>query len=278
MSDNFTNPYASPSSDSQSPDEDQDQDLVSPIYPFEANQFAVVEEIPEQDRGSVITAWNRSIGMACGLMVLGLNFGSLGLLIFGSVLFFDDRWQWFLPGFEWIVFWMVLVGAIGFVVAIVVSQYYANYMENIYMSWQLGNAFRSRYGAIVDPDEPGQFYAGITPRENWQKMRLEPASDECLIVIDHKSQEVRIEGDFHRYRIPRNSLLSCEVEQFRHPISPDFGFGAVCLVLQTENGPHELIFTKGQTSLFEPHWNARRKQIAEELVAEILSLEESQGI
>jgi hypothetical protein len=78
----------------------------------------------------------------------------------------------------------------------------------------LAATVRQRPSALVQPDDPDAVYVGIVPRENWGRVMLDTATDNGLLKIDPRRRELLFEGDQQRWRIPAESILSCELDQY----------------------------------------------------------------
>jgi len=85
---------------------------------------------------------------------------------------------------------------------------------------RLRRAFKAelarRSGVLVEPDDPDALFVEVVPKLNWGKAMLDNASDIGLLVVDKARRELRFEGDKERWRVPAESVTSCEVEKYVH--------------------------------------------------------------
>jgi hypothetical protein len=110
----------------------------------------------------------------------------------------------------------VLLIAVGVLVA-AASAYWGLRNTTKLANWYLRRLARrevlSRPDGLVDPDHPEAVFVEVVPRQNWNRLMLETATDVGFLLVEELRREVLFEGDRERMRIPAGAILSCEVEQ-----------------------------------------------------------------
>lgn len=102
--------------------------------------------------------------------------------------------------------------------------------------------FRQRPDPIVAADDPQAQFIDVVPRHLWNASFFEPQADIGFFKIDRERQELLLEGDVKRYRIPVAAVTRCEVEEIRLA-SDQWGTDlhyAVVLDVETTEGAREL--------------------------------------
>lgn len=200
-----------------------------------------------------------------GGSTLVLFFGGLGLIALGA-------WRADADGISPLAIAAIVVGGIGVVLGGIVGLWYSLLPECLYTRRKLRGAIRRRPDPLVEADDPAAISVGITPRENWAKVKLEVAADVGLLKLDPGRGEVQIEGDSERFRIPAGSLLVCEPERFFHPLDKNTEHWLVRLVVRLKEGrTREVLFGVDHTD-FVPRTNSVRRAKATELCGRIRAL------
>jgi hypothetical protein len=110
-----------------------------------------------------------------------------------------------------------LLIAIGFLVAVAASYWGLRNTPNLSSGWYLRGLARreikSHPAGIVDPDDPEAIFVEIVPRQNWNRLMLDTATDVGFLHVEETRREVLFEGDRERIRIPVGAILSCDVEE-----------------------------------------------------------------
>ena len=143
----------------------------------------------------------------------------------------------------------------------------------VYPEWPMNRWLSSRLRACVSDRTDRRAWATgaanrvveLVPRERWNQMLLDTATDLMLIRVD--SSGVHMEGDRDRYEIPGESILGVEL----HSIRPTGWFTDTHMVIiyaRTENGPIELPISYRDHE-FGCLRNSRRREQALALVDEI---------
>jgi hypothetical protein len=246
------------------PDVDLPEPVREPSLPI-AEQVAEITPVPFPYGGTVMTRGHIWMVNLIGGSTLVLFFGGAGLIALGA---------WMAEG-ELSPLAMIaafVVGGIGVLLGAVIALWYPMLPECLYSRRKLRNAIRGRPDPLVDADDPEAISVGITPRENWAKVKLEIAADIGWLRIDGQRGEIRIEGDSERFRIPAGSLLVCEPERFFHPLDKNTEHWLIRLVTRLKRGgTREILFGIEHTN-FVPRTNSIRHRQAAELCERIRAL------
>jgi hypothetical protein len=99
------------------------------------------------------------------------------------------------------------------------------------------------------------------------------ASDVLLLKVDKNRQQLLMEGDTDRYRIPAGAISVCEPQCFYHPLDQQRRnqLWMVRLMIRVKQGWQELLLSISHTR-WSPMTNARRRQIAEDICRRIAEL------
>ncbi len=259
-----TNPFASPLTDiaSTSPGE------VDESYPMTATANAVIEEVSESHRHKVRTIGTRFllglpnvlIPITLGILFYclaafgpaWLNLGgnaSLALLIASITMFFtliyvltnafcQDRW------------WESLI---------------RKQIDSRPAPWLSATSTTAEFVTLTStqPKSMASFQLGSNEAE---------IIDIGLLELDKTKQEFVLECDIRRYRIPRKSLLACDVRQIKLQ-SP--WTSVVRIACQTKEGPHEFCILPADIQPWLAFTQKYRRQQAERLAHEICELSET---
>ncbi len=143
----------------------------------------------------------------------------------------------------------------------------------VYPEWPTNRWLTARLrAAVAQRTDRGSWVADanhrvveLVPRERWNQMLLDTATDLMLIRVD--ASGVHMEGDRDRYEIPCESILGVEL----HSIRPTGWFTDTHMVIiyaRTEDGPIELPISYRDHE-FGCLRNSRRREQALALVDEI---------
>jgi hypothetical protein len=127
----------------------------------------------------------------------------------------------------------------------------------------LAAAIRQRPGALVGPDDSGAVYVGVVPRKNWGRLMMETAEDIGLLKIDSGRRELLFEGIRQRWRIPADSIESCELEEYTvGPPAPNKNnvFLVAVLRVSGDGGVWEAPIRPRQNTLVLPTPETRRQR------------------
>jgi hypothetical protein len=232
--------------------------LVEPLVeePRRVAPAAAVEDLPPHEAGKVLNGPVFAL-----LTVVGLGPLALALLVaVGLVVYVSLYWSALGPE--------VKAGAAGVALAglgaaLRFTLRYGDYFPTRLQQRLLAAAVRQRPGALVDPDDPDAVYVGVVPRENWGRVMLETSTDIGLLKIDPGRRELLFEGDGHRWRIPADSIESCELEEYFIGV-PDPNennvFPMAVLRVNREGGVWEAPLSPMRTTLRRPTAEEKRRR------------------
>jgi hypothetical protein len=145
--------------------------------------------------------------------------------------------------------------------------------ENRWIERRLRQELAQRGEVLVDPQDLDGLYVSLIPRESFVKIKLTMASDVLLMKLDQRRQEILLEGDADRYRIPAGAVAVCESQCFFHPADAQHHneLWMVRLMVRVEEGLRELLLSINPTG-WRPRTNARRRALAEETCRRIRRL------
>ena len=106
-------------------------------------------------------------------------------------------------------------------------------------------------------------YVGVVPRQNWGRVMLEDCQDVGLLKTDPGRRELLFEGARQRWRIPADSIESCELEEYTvGPPGPNRNnvFLLAVLRVSRDGGAWEAPLRPGQTTLLAPTAEAKRQR------------------
>jgi hypothetical protein len=182
---------------------------VQPVAeaPRQAAPAAAIEDLPPADAGKVLNKRVFAVltVIALGPLALALLV-AVGLGIFVAV-FWSDLGGAAKAG-------AAVIAVAGLVAALAFTVQYGDFIPSRIQQRLLAAAVRQRPGALVQPDDPDVLYVGVVPRENWGRVMLETSTDIGLLKIDARRRELLFEGDKQRWRIPADSIESCELEEY----------------------------------------------------------------
>jgi hypothetical protein len=174
-----------------------------------------VKPIDELSAGRILTLRSVIIGNVLTLTPVLLLFAGLGLAIGAAYLAFGED----VPdggGHQLDPALGGLLIAIGLLVA-AVSAYWGlrntTKLGNWYLRRLARGEIKSRPDGIVDPDDPEAIFVEIVPRQNWNRLMLDTATDVGFLLVDESRREILFEGARERIRIPVGAILACEVEE-----------------------------------------------------------------
>ena len=256
-----TNPFASPQADTTNtgrPEADE-------AYPLTATATAVIEDVPESHRHKV-----RTLGMR---FLLGLP--NVAIPITLGILFY--MLAAFGPA------WLNLGGNASLALLI------GSFILFFTLIYVLTNAFRqdrwwesllrkqieSRPAPWVSLESAPTEFVTLTSPQPKSMASFQLGSNEAEIIdigllhLDKTKGEFVLECDNRRYRIPRNSLLACDMQQIKlhSPWTP-----VVKIACQTDEGPHEFCIMPADVQPWLSFTQRYRKKEAERLANEIYEL------
>jgi len=178
---------------------------------YDKQTAAIVQKIDPTDAGRILTRFHvvaaNLIGFA--LMIPFVCGGGLMAAVFPTV-FPDGKMKplWNLPKDQ--AQHVFIAGAVLMVVFAAYCLIFPSLLPSFYIRRISEKNIGRRRDAIVKPGSDAA-WVDIIPRENWDRMMFENASDIGFVVVDTQRKEIRFEGDKERYRIPARAIQSCEL-------------------------------------------------------------------
>lgn len=220
---------------------------------------ASISEIPESEQVRIFAGRHLLLQNLCGFM-------PLAILAAGALLGFLATLVPSLIG-------SILIGipaAAMIIVGILIAICCPHAAETTYASSVLRRKLMERSGCAVDWKSPDLFHVALTERENWQRLKLETASDAGFAEFDG-SEKLGMECDAERFEIPFASIVSVSTENFMMPIDQRTEFWYTTLVVKIPNGTREIILCDA-TPVWGFWTNKRRRMRAEEISQRITEL------
>ena len=152
-----------------------------------------------------------------------------------------------------------IVGALPILAGIYIGLCCAHNPERIYAQAVLRKNFAKRADRVVEPGAIDVFHVALTVRENWQKVKLETATDAGFAIIDEERRELRMECDSERFLIPAASILVCKSEFLTLAIDPQSEFWMTRLLVQLPEGTREILLSNTT-----PSWNRQTNLVRKE--------------
>jgi hypothetical protein len=140
---------------------------------------------------------------------------------------------------------------------------YGDYLPLRIQRHLIAAAIERRATPLVRPDNPDAIYIAIVPRKNWGRMMLDNSTDVGLLTTDAERRLLLFEGTRQRWRIPADSIESCELDE--HAIGvPDPKernvFPVVVLRVSRVGGTWEAPLSAMRTTLRRPTAHEKRQR------------------
>ncbi|MEW4454442.1 hypothetical protein AB1L30_17335 [Bremerella sp. JC817] len=254
------NPYASPEADQPGSDKPE----ADTTFPLQATAIAQIEEVPAPYAGKVRTLVNR--------FMVGLANVMIRLPIVGAVYFlirYAPEWM-NLGGLASLALTAMVIGVFTVVFLLINALCEDRWWEVMMRRqvdrrpspWIVSDTYRSQFVTLTSskPQAMASFQLGTNDAE---------IIDIGLLRLDHETGEIILECDLRRYRIPRASLLACDVRQItlHTPWTP-----VVRIACETLTGPSEFCILASDTNPWRIFVRRYRRKRAEEIAEEIYSL------
>lgn len=214
---------------------------------------ARIEELPESQRVNIFRGRHLLMANLCGAMPIGLILG-------GALIGFLAT----LPG---TIIAGVLIGipaGLLVIAGILIALCCPHAAETSYAVRVLRRHFAERSGCVVNAESPDNFHVALTVRENWQKVKMETASDAGFAEIDESAQQINMECDAERFEIPFSSIISADSERFMMPIDQNSEYWYTRLVVKIPEGTREILLCDAS-----PVWglwtSSKRRRRTEEI-------------
>lgn len=256
-----TNPFASPQADITAtgrPEADQ-------AYPMTATATAVIEDLPEPHRRKVRTLGTRFLlGLPNVVIPIGLG------IVFYTLAAFGPAWL-DLGGNASIALLMSSITLFFTLIYVLTNAFCPDHWWESLMRRQIAKRPAPWVSLETIPSE----FVTLTSTQPRSMATFQLGSNEAEIIdigllqLDKTKGEVTLECDNRRYRIPRRSLLACDVQQIKLQ-SP--WTSAVKIACQTDEGPYEFCILPADVQPWFSFTHRYRKRQAERLANEIYEL------
>jgi len=261
MSTEPTNPFASPQTDitaTSQPEADQ-------AYPMTATANAAIKDVPEAHRHKVRTLGMRFL-LGLPNVVIPITLGILfyALAAYGPV--------WLNLGGNASLALLIASITLFFTMIYVLTNAFS---QDRWWESLIRRQIDTRPAPWLRLKEPACEFVTLTSTQPKSMASFQLGSNEAEIIdigmlqLDKAKGEMVIECDNKRYRIPRNSLLECDVQQIKlqSPWTP-----VVKIACQTVEGPHEFCIMPADVQPWLAFTQRYRKKQAERLAHEIYEL------
>ncbi len=225
MSDSSINPFASPTADI-SPSKPPEPDEVYPLVP---TTKAIVTDVPAPFYGAVRPRWQRFLrGASESMIKVAFAVPFCLMYLFISSLYSPQ-------------FFLAVVLAIPYLWLVITLE-----KATTAKRWwgpRMLDQLQIRDDTLFSvEDTPYELVCLTTGQPKNQRTfrlytKVAKIVDVGLIRFDKTNGEILLEGDRKRYRMPRGSLWNFELQEIRFNSSER---AVVRLVMETENGPHEI--------------------------------------
>lgn len=226
---------------------------------------AKVIQLPDQDAGLILSRSNLWVATAIGLTPLLLGLGLAAAAGVAAGVYSDEL--------EPLELGALIAAAVFSVVgSLAWTALYVDWLPSKYFHAQARRAIAGRPDPLVNPDDPDAVFVQMIPRKNWGRVMLENAADVGLLLLDASRGVLLYEGDRERWMIPRESLVSFDLEAFDiGPSDPNGGPPAFWLVVLKANVGGEVWEAPiaPRPVHFRKHTPTTRREGAEDLRARI---------
>jgi hypothetical protein len=178
---------------------------------------ARIVSLPDQDAGLILSSGNLWLATFVGFIPLIFGLTLAGAAAAVAAVYYDDLG---LPEFIAVI----VGGVLSLVASLAWLALYADYLPARYLHAQACRIIAQRPDPYVLPDDPGAFFVQMIPRKNWGRIMLENAEEVGFMRLDETRGVILYEGDRERWAIPRESVVSYELEAFDiGPSDPNIG-------------------------------------------------------
>ncbi|PQO41262.1 hypothetical protein C5Y96_00685 [Blastopirellula marina] len=256
-----TNPFASPQADITTTGRPE----VDQAYPMTATAPALIEDVPEPHHRTVRTFKMRFL-LGLPNVVIPIT---LGILFYGMAAF-GPAWL-DLGGNASLALLIGSMATFFTLIYVLTNAFRQDYWWEMFMRRQIASRPAPWISLSAHPSE----FVTLTSTQPKSMASFQLGSNEAeiidigLIQLDKTEGVMVLECDNRRYRIPRNSLLACDVQQIKlqSPWTP-----VVMIACQTDEGPHEFCIMPADDHPWLEFAGRYRKRQAERLAQEIYEL------
>jgi len=220
--------------------------------------------LPDQEAGLILSAGNRWFSTLMALSPLFLGLG-VGAVAGGVAAIHADELE--LP----VLIGLGVLSVVSVIGGLVWMGMFADFLPSWHYHRVACRVVAERAESLVHPDDPAAQFVQVVPRKNWGRVMLGNADDVGFLLLDQSRGVILYEGDFERWIIPRESVISVNLEAFDvGPTDPTAGAAFWLVVLKANVGgkvweapvaPRPFNLTK--------HTPITRRRRAEELQARV---------
>jgi hypothetical protein len=168
---------------------------------------ARVVSLPDQDAGLILSSGNVWMATVWGFVPLILGIAAATT----SGIVANHKWD-DLEGVE--LGGLIALGAIALVASLAWLTLYGDYLPARYFHARARRVVADRPDPFVHPDDEGAFFIQRIPRANWGRVMLENADELGFMRLDEERGLILFEGDRERWMIPRESVVSYDLDAF----------------------------------------------------------------
>jgi hypothetical protein len=176
-----------------------------------------VVPLPDQDAGLILSSGNLWVATAAGFLplILGIVVATTaGIAAWQKA---DDLEPVELGA-------VIALGVAALVASLAWMTLYADYLPARVLHARARRVVAQRPDAFVYPDDPEAFFVQRIPRQNWARIMLENADELGFMRLDEDRGVILFEGDRERWMIPRESVVSIDLDAFDiGPSDPNVG-------------------------------------------------------
>jgi len=184
--------------------------------------------LPDQEAGLILSAGNRwfSTFMALSPLFMGLVVGAVAG---GVAAIHADEVE--LP----VLIGLGVLSGVSVIGGLVWMGMFADFLPTWHYHRVARRVVAERAESLVHPDDPAAEFVQVVPRKNWGRVMLENADDVGFLLLDENRGVILYEGDFERWIIPRESVISFNLEAFDIGASDPTAGAAFWLVVLKAN-------------------------------------------
>ncbi|HVL12967.1 MAG TPA: hypothetical protein VM529_10405 [Gemmata sp.] len=168
---------------------------------------AKVVPLPDQDAGLILSRRNQWLATAAGFLPLALGVASGAAAGVAAARLWDDLGPVELAA-------VIAAGAVALAGSLAWMVLVPDYLPARVFHARARRVVADRPDPFVHPDDPGAFFVQMIPRKNWGRVMLENAEELGFMRLDEARGVILFEGDRERWMIPREGVVSCELDAF----------------------------------------------------------------
>jgi hypothetical protein len=236
------------------------------------SELIEVLPIPPHEAHQVLTPLHITIANLLGLWILPAFYGGI-IGCFVGFHYITQELNPRLTGPSHLLWWLIFTAASAFAAIFTgfVGLRNPGFAGNLYFKFLSRRSIARRPQKWVDLANTGGspiYFVQVVPRQNWGTMKWETATDTGFLQIDAARNELRFEGDLHRYRIPTAAITDFSIASYG--ITQRIKYYVVLLQGLTASGPWEAPISLRPTNIFAA--KDHRQQSAQMLYDQIAAV------